>query len=183
MLMKQQQSHLKAFFPLHDVEKKKKVERVFKGWDKPFKLDIDEIRNYYGEEVGLYFKFLEFYNKALVVLGVFGIIFFIVGAVQGGINTIYKSKVSWVMGIIGAVWSAFLMEIWKREEANLKVHWGTSKFEQKEQPRPEFKGSWMRSPVTGRLQEFFPMMEKIKRKACSATVIFALVYFCIVFLP
>eukprot|EP00475_Leptophrys_vorax_P019655 TRINITY_DN26951_c0_g1_i1.p1 TRINITY_DN26951_c0_g1~~TRINITY_DN26951_c0_g1_i1.p1 ORF type:complete len:822 (+),score=220.07 TRINITY_DN26951_c0_g1_i1:213-2468(+) len=173
-LMKQEDTHLQAFFALHDKDKKNHVEQVFRGWKKPFQLDIDEIRDYFGEEVGLYFKFLEFYNKALVIIAIFGVLFFIAQAVEG-IGTIYKSKVCWVMGIIGALWSAFLMERWKQEESFLKVRWGTARFEEKEQPRPEFRGMWVRSPITGKLQEFFPFMEKVRRQLISRGVIFVLI--------
>lgn len=37
-------------------------------------LPIEEIRNYFGSSIGLYFAFIEFYTKALVFPAVFGIL-------------------------------------------------------------------------------------------------------------
>lgn len=37
-------------------------------------LPIEEIRNYFGSSIGLYFGFIEFYTKALIFPAIFGIL-------------------------------------------------------------------------------------------------------------
>jgi hypothetical protein len=39
---------------------------------------VDAIRRYYGEDVGLYFAFLQLYTRMLVWPGIFGLLNFIV---------------------------------------------------------------------------------------------------------
>lgn len=41
---------------------------------KPLDLKVDSIRDYFGEKLALYFKFVQFYVFHLSYLGVFGII-------------------------------------------------------------------------------------------------------------
>lgn len=45
------------------------------NWNlKRTKLPIEDIRNYFGSSIGLYFGFIEFYTKALVFPAVFGLL-------------------------------------------------------------------------------------------------------------
>jgi hypothetical protein len=44
-------------------------------------------------------------------------------------------------------------------------------FSAKEQPRPEFSGRWLRSPVHGKVEEFFPFWSQVCRIMFSQTVI------------
>jgi len=167
-------SHLIAFFPLHNHEKK---EALFKGWadhSKLLKQPLDDIRDYYGESVAFYFGFLQSYNKWLLPFTILGILFFILQCVYG----IASCPGFWVFAICVCIWAVGFLENWKRNEAYMRVRWGTTNFETKEQTRPEYEGNWIRSPVTGKLQEEFPWIEQLWRKILSQTVIMSMI--CIV---
>ncbi|XP_028666516.1 anoctamin-6 [Erpetoichthys calabaricus] len=90
----------KAAFPLHDCRFNVKSEDLkcpneryllYREWAHPrsfYKLQpLDLIRKYYGEKVGIYFAWLGFYTKMLVVAAFFGLCCFIYGYKTRDTNT------------------------------------------------------------------------------------------------
>jgi anoctamin-10/anoctamin-7 len=67
------------------------------------------------------------------------------------------------------------LEFWKREQSALAVKWGMTHFSLKEQPRPEFEGSWIRSPINGKLEEYFPFWAQVFRVFFSQGVVWMLI--------
>ena len=59
-------------FALHDDES---VDKLWKTWKsgKIFEPPIEEIRDYFGENVALYFSFMSFYTAFLVPIAIIGI--------------------------------------------------------------------------------------------------------------
>ncbi|XP_012815382.1 anoctamin-6 isoform X3 [Xenopus tropicalis] len=82
----------KAAFPLHDcnfnavsVDSRCPSERyiLYKQWAHPFSIlkfqPLDLVRKYYGEKVGIYFAWLGFYTRMLIVAAVVGVACFLYG--------------------------------------------------------------------------------------------------------
>jgi hypothetical protein len=44
-------------------------------------------------------------------------------------------------------------------------------FESKEQNRPEYQGTLQRSPITGKVEKFYPTLLKVLKKSISASAI------------
>ena len=44
------------------------------SWKQPTKIDIDSVRNYFGEKIALYFQFLSFYANQLTIMAIVGLI-------------------------------------------------------------------------------------------------------------
>jgi len=108
-----------------------------------------EIRNYFGENVALYFAFLSFYSATLIPVAIFGVIVFIPQYLHDNELTI----LNFVFGGVMVIWTTLFLEMWKREESKLRAYWGMSNFKSKESVRPEFEGELKINLATGELEE------------------------------
>ena len=68
-----QERHLVTVFPVHDTEELGKLRAYWRS-SKALSPPLDQIRNYFGESVALYWSFAESYTKLLILITVFGII-------------------------------------------------------------------------------------------------------------
>lgn len=79
-----------AAYPLHDgmyksktVQDNCKREMLYRDWASPRnwyrRQPLNEVRNYFGEKVALYFAWLGFYTKMLIPASIFGLICFMYG--------------------------------------------------------------------------------------------------------
>lgn len=73
------------------------------------------------------------------------------------------------------LWSALFLENWKRTEKTTAMKWGMVGFEEEEQPRPQFQGEKQRSPVTGKMEVFYPRFRRSIREAFSQSIISVMV--------
>lgn len=101
---------------------------------------IDEIAEYFGVKVALYFAWLGHYTCALGVPAIFGVILW---------ATLYnRSQVAQDIGhvlfcIFNVAWASLYLEAWRRYSAELAFRWGTFSTppELLEPPRPLYKVS------------------------------------------
>jgi hypothetical protein len=106
---------------------------------------LDAIRNYFGEEIGLYFAWLGHFTLWLTFPALVGLV------IQ--INVVAEQKydaygiLPWA--VIMSFWSSFFIEFWKRKQSTLSLKWGMSGYEETETTRPEFFGADSKSPVDG----------------------------------
>ena len=134
------------------------------------KIPLSKIRNYYGEKVALYFEFLRYHQCSLLFPALIGIGVFVV-------QRLFDDKSTQVLAlnafysIFMTIWATSFLEGWKRKEAGLSVTWGTTKFEQIEIARPQYKGLKRRSPVTDELEEiYYPESKRVKFLILAVTV-------------
>lgn len=134
------------------------------------KIPLSKIRNYYGEKLALYFEFLRYHQCSLLFPALIGIAVFV-------IQRVFDSQSSQVLAlnafysIFMTIWATAFLEGWKRKEAALSISWGTTKFEQIEIPRPQYKGIKRRSPVTDELEEiYYPESKRVKFLILAVTV-------------
>lgn len=139
------------------------------GWLLAFKLDsfATEIRNYYGEQIAMYFCFISFYCKWLIPAAVIGAIFCIY---QGACN---EWDAPWmpIYGVFISGWATLILKYWKRKEAQLQVIWGMTRSLDQEIVRPEFKGKWEISVIDGRRQEVPVWKIQLKKAFLSWSLI------------
>ncbi|CAG8498729.1 6280_t:CDS:10 [Ambispora leptoticha] len=188
-----------GFFTLHDGPVKPRTitypenlrSKLFRTWVKSHgSQPLQEIREYFGEKMGLYFAWLGFYTTWLTIPGILGFITVIYGLIAAaiendftkginGISTIWDNALSFPYALAMSIWATCFLETWKRFNAALVYDWDTSDFEREEQPRPEFKGTVIRkSPITSKKEITFPLREKLKKLLISSTIVF--VSICIV---
>jgi anoctamin-10/anoctamin-7 len=151
-------------FPLHTPNELAKLSSQWIRWrpiTRPYEQPLTDIKDYFGERVGLYFAWLGFYTKWLMIPAFFGTIVQIwslsVASGEKGEEYDPDIAVASVYGLMITIWCTLFTEFWKRNEAKLSMEWGTVGCETEEQERPEFRPSIIieHSPIDGQFQKFF----------------------------
>ncbi len=183
-----------ACTPLHDMVELKTLETawlVFLQW--PWQQPVDQIKDYFGEKIGLYFSWLGVYTSWLIIAAVVGGFMWINVAVEGSLmfageifhpdstvlfaltdNNPDAVVIPYFAGFMG-LWSAVFLENWKRVEKVTAVRWGMVGFEEEEQNRPQFSGEKILSPITGKPTLYFARSARARRAFFSQGVVVGLV--------
>jgi hypothetical protein len=137
---------------------------------------LEEIRDYFGDDVGLYFAWLGLYTAMLIPNTFLG---FLTMAAQiyfgGGVS---NNPLTMTYSIYVGLWSISFLEAWHRRENELRFLWGTEHLSTIEQPRAEFVGITKTNPETGR--SYVDVAKPIKaalKQVCSAVVVLLFVIF------
>jgi len=130
-------------YPLHTEPER---QFLIDNWASPkaiFKRQpLNEIRDYYGEDIGFYFAWLGFYTEWLYVASGVGLVAFILYMSDGGSeSTGFGIWVITAYSIFLAFWATLFLEYWKRKSAQLSFDWGSEDWEESEQPRPDYYGN------------------------------------------
>ncbi|CAG4995127.1 unnamed protein product [Parnassius apollo] len=137
-----------SMFPLHD---RVALESLRKKWVKTLfsPQPLDEISEYFGVKIAMYFAWLGHYTQSLTVPAVVGFIFWIW---LGTANDNWKDIAYVLFSLFNVLWACVYLETWKRYSNVLAYRWGT--LDQRDdllvEPRPLFQGEMGISPVTGR---------------------------------
>jgi anoctamin-8 len=82
---------------------------------------LDDIRDYFGVKIAMYFGWLGLYTKWLFAPAIFGIIMFILMS-RG---EVIRDWCMFIFSIFNIVWATLYLEAWKRKSAELAYRWGT----------------------------------------------------------
>ncbi|XP_037674296.1 anoctamin-8 [Choloepus didactylus] len=142
---------IQQVFPVHE---QRILNRLMKSWVQAVceNQPLDEICDYFGVKIAMYFAWLGFYTSAMVYPAVFGsVLYTFTEADQTS-----RDVSCVVFALFNVVWSTLFLEEWKRRGAELAYKWGTldSPGEAVEEPRPQFRGVRRISPIT-RAEEFY----------------------------
>ncbi|GAC96041.1 plasma membrane stress response protein [Pseudozyma hubeiensis SY62] len=123
--------------------------------------DLDSIREHFGEDVALYFGFLNFYFQALAPVALLGAGFWIVGR---PFSPIYS------LGLV--TWSCLLVEVWRMKERKLAVRWGTLGVSEVDRRRHDFVPRTTRiDPATEEPEEVFEWWRRELRVVLSLPIV------------
>ncbi|KAJ3264691.1 Anoctamin-7, partial [Borealophlyctis nickersoniae] len=137
---------------------------------------IDDVRDYFGEKVALYFAFFGIVNVWLGVATVAGVVVCLRGVVAavGGPDgfdwsLLFDNNLTPWLSLFISLWANLLVNFWIRHTRYLSWKWGTTHYEAQESRRPGFRPTQLRrSPVTGRLEAHFPERDRRVRQLGSA---------------
>ncbi|GLV40346.1 uncharacterized protein CBL_04147 [Carabus blaptoides fortunei] len=155
---------ISQMFPLHDAPI---LEKLQSSWVRDvFAIQpLDDICEYFGVKIGMYFAWLGHYTTALSVPAVVGFLFWLCcnGKHQG------LEDVGYVLfSVFNVVWATIYVQAWKRYSAEMAFRWGT--LDQRDdllaEPRPLFNGPLQASPVTGRLEPWYPAWKRYVFRYC-----------------
>ncbi|RHY28036.1 hypothetical protein DYB32_006913 [Aphanomyces invadans] len=175
-----------ACYPLHNEDEVKILARdwipVFRmPWNQP----LDSIREYFGERIAFYFAYLGHYTTFMVYAAVVGALVFTAQRFIGDTRQNFGKEEVLVLshtpylipafGFFMCVWSTIFLETWKREQNVLAMKWGMSELAQEENPRPQFAGEPIASPINGVHSLYFAPSKKYTRVAMSWGVLLLLI--------
>ncbi|XP_053675456.1 anoctamin-10 [Anopheles nili] len=150
-------------YSLHD---KRKLKDLRHRWVKPNRVQpIDEIRDYFGESVGMYFSFLGFYTYALVVPTVLGFL-------QLGLSE--ETETVPFFCVFYVVWMKVFLELWKRKSSSHAYRWGTVTMTNLDEPRVGYYGKLARDPITGKWTPQYPKWKTYVQMYCVTAPIILL---------
>jgi hypothetical protein len=150
---------------------------------RPWSQPLDDVRDYFGEKLALYFAWLGFYGWSLifpacvcVAVEIYMVAFDIA---FGGWDPVVVGA-----GVMMIVWGTVYKQLWDREEKVVAVKWGTRGYVDHEKDRPNFKGDASaphggrrRDPITNTYQTYFPSSKRRWRQAMGLVVVFLFICF------
>ncbi|XP_050306991.1 anoctamin-10 [Anthonomus grandis grandis] len=146
-------------YPVHDEEQ---LNKLAGSWYMPrfFRQPIEDIKDYFGESIALYFSFLESYTIALTVPALLGLC-----------GTIFSETVPFFC-VFNVIWVTTFLELWRRKSNELAYKWGTIGMTSMDEPRPGFKGVMGIDAVTGKVCPQSPrFMTYVKMYGVSLPVV------------
>ncbi|XP_063742210.1 anoctamin-8 isoform X2 [Eleginops maclovinus] len=140
-------------FPLHE---QRILNQLMTSWVQAVceRQPLDDICDYFGVKIGMYFAWLGFYTNSMLYPAVIGFLLWILAEADQTSQDICCV----VFALFNVVWATLFLERWKRREAELAYRWGTldTPAESLEEPRPQFRGVKHCSPVTGCEEFYYP---------------------------
>ncbi|XP_042635979.1 anoctamin-8 isoform X1 [Catharus ustulatus] len=149
---------IQQLFPLHE---QRILKRLMKSWVQAVceAQPLDEICDYFGVKIAMYFSWLGFYTSALLYPAVFGSVLY------GFTDSDQTSQdISCVLfALFNVLWATLFLEEWKRRGAEFAYKWGTldTPGESLEEPRPQFRGTKRISPVTSSEEFYYPPWKRL----------------------
>ncbi|KAJ1849117.1 hypothetical protein LPJ70_000657 [Coemansia sp. RSA 2708] len=127
--------------------------------------DLRRIREHFGDEIALYFAFLQSYVLWLALPAVAGLVWWAFGR-----------SFSWQFGALLVLWGVAFTETWARREADIATYWGVHGVDRaRETRRAGFQADSMAAdPVTGERVPTFSGAKRWMRRLLGVPVIAAL---------
>ncbi|XP_048144040.1 anoctamin-8 isoform X3 [Corvus hawaiiensis] len=169
---------IQQLFPLHE---QRILKRLMKSWVQAVceAQPLDDICDYFGVKIAMYFAWLGFYTSAMVYPAVFGSILY---TFTDSDQT--SQDISCVVfAIFNVIWATLFLEEWKRRGAEFAYKWGTldTPAESIEEPRPQFRGMKRISPVTSAEEFYYPPWKRLLFQSLVSLPV-CLACLCLVFL-
>uniref|UniRef100_A0A8C6T4W5 Anoctamin n=1 Tax=Neogobius melanostomus TaxID=47308 RepID=A0A8C6T4W5_9GOBI len=145
-------------FPLHE---ERILNQLMTSWVQAVceRQPIDDICDYFGVKIAMYFAWLGFYTNSMLYPAVIGFLLWILAEDDQTSQDICCV----VFALFNVVWATLFLERWKRREAELAYRWGTldTPAESLEEPRPQFRGVKRCSPITGCEEFYYPPWKRV----------------------
>lgn len=116
---------------------------------------LDNIRDYFGENVAFYFAFGQTYSRWLLAPAIFGVLVWLcqqptTASNQARDHARANALLTSAFALFLSVWSTLFLKHWRRAQSELAYTWCVLGQTSIEQPRPQFKPDYVLAhPVTG----------------------------------
>ncbi|KAJ1728264.1 hypothetical protein LPJ61_004126, partial [Coemansia biformis] len=135
--------------------------------------DLKRIREHFGEEIAMYFAFLQSYLLWLAFPSAFGAAWWALGR-----------GFSWQLGVLLVLWSVLFTETWARRESDIATYWGVhgvqhARLSRRAGFRPD---RHVADPATGDLVPYFSNATRWLRRLVGVPIVGALALLMAVFI-
>ncbi|KAJ2745015.1 hypothetical protein GGI20_002508 [Coemansia sp. BCRC 34301] len=156
---------VESVFPLHDRSFNK---TWIKHWSSKWLIDRHDlrcIREHFGEEIAMYFAFLQSYFLWLAIPAALGTLWWLFGW-----------SFSWQFGVLLVLWSVLFTETWARRESDIATYWGVHGVQKASSSRrPNFRHDrHIVDPATGEPVPFFSNGKRWLRRLLGVPVVLVL---------
>ncbi|KAJ2825848.1 hypothetical protein FBU31_003595, partial [Coemansia sp. 'formosensis'] len=156
---------VESVFPLHDRSFNK---QWIKHWSSKWLIDrhdLRRIREHFGEEIAMYFAFLQSYFLWLAIPAAFGAVWWLL-----------DWSFSWQFGVLLVLWSVLFTETWARRESDIATYWGVHGVQKASSlRRPNFRPDrHIMDPATGEPIPFFSNGKRWLRRLLGVPVVLVL---------
>lgn len=151
-------------FPVHDMAVRDVLEAKWLPLSLPSKLPINDIKDYFGEEIGFYFAFLGHLVSGLMPLFPFAVaaqIASIVLLTQGKFSNMIPEA---ICAVVGTATFTVIIDKWVCEQSELAHLWECFGCRKELPPRPGFVGEVVKNPTNGKVEIDFPASKRMDRK-------------------
>uniref|UniRef100_A0A4W3HNR3 Anoctamin n=1 Tax=Callorhinchus milii TaxID=7868 RepID=A0A4W3HNR3_CALMI len=166
---------IQQVLPIHE---QRILNRLIKSWVQAIceSQPLDEICEYFGVKIAMYFSWLGYYTWCMVYPAIIGFTLWVFTES----DQTSRDIICVVFALFNVVWSTLFLEGWKRQSAELAYRWGTldRPAELIEEPRSQFRGVKRVSPVTGCEEFHYPPW---KRRLFQYFVSLPICFFCLCF--
>lgn len=131
---------------------------------------INEIREYFGDAIAVYFSFLAYYTKALIPLIALTLTLTLL---SNEWSEIYSYS---LYAVVNVIWASVFLEMWKIKSAQVAYKFGSFQKREWEDPRNGFHGPLGLNPITGKQE---PCYSSWKRQLRMCLISFPCTTLCI----
>ena len=146
-------------YPVHREKKRQYLRENMlhaKAWFKF--VPLQDVRNYFGEKIALYFAWASAYLLWLMFPALLGFVFFILRYAiadcddsDGSFCT--QDWIIFIYSFVIVVGSTFFDQFWGRQEKHFSLCWGTAANKRKEHQRAAYSGKREKDPWTGKVKK------------------------------
>ncbi|RWS27221.1 anoctamin-8-like protein [Leptotrombidium deliense] len=161
--------YIKQILPLHSEED---LSKLRKTWVSSFlsSQPLNEICQYFGIKIAIYFAFLGYYTWALFAPALFGVFITIFSNSQ-----LISDACILIFSIFIVFWSSIYLQGWNKYCEQLTEQWGNFECDLKNYSvRPQFNGDIIRDEITGEYKLHFPEWKRNLFFYCVTIPIIAL---------
>ncbi len=157
VLASYQNAGLLDMFPLHDEES---LGKLYATWSSSplTRPPIDEIRDYFGENIALYVSFSAFYTRFLIPMALLGAAHYALDRFAR-LDFIYNNVLFACLNLVAVT---IFLEMWKRKSNEHAFHFGTLGKLRHKRPRAAFRGEFGINPVTQEPEVRYPFSKTVK---------------------
>ena len=155
---------IKALFPFHEPAA---ASNLIAKWVKSssLKQPLNEVKDYFGEEIAFYFSFLGVYSSWLVAPAIFGTALFAYQIEHG-----FDNLPTALYALFLAIWATSFLEYWKRTQAKLGYKWDVLDYEgEHEEDTPAYRKASRETfnDLAGEYQYVLPAYKRVVGYAVS----------------
>ncbi|CAF0827149.1 unnamed protein product [Brachionus calyciflorus] len=144
---------ISQILPIHDQDDLKELRKnwVFSLFSNQ---PLDKVCKYFGIKLTLYFAWLGFYTKSLLIPAFLGLAMWL----SMGKDEKWDSIFFLVLCSFNLIWSICFNDLWNQRCAELSYKWGTLDMKENllQDPRPMFKGEYKLNKVNNKLEPHYP---------------------------